>query len=106
MLQSFAGYGLIIPMNDTTVILQPKLTATRRTKDRIRQHGTPHGKDFQDGRGCPMAFTLMRCDRPESLDGVFSWELKAQDGWRGWIPKSEIECLNDSWRSLHKDRCE
>ena len=93
-------------MNETTVILQLKPTATRRTKDRIRQHGTPHGKDFQDGRGCPMAFTLMRCDRPECLDEVFSWELKAQDGWRGWIPKSEIDCLNDSWRSLHKDSCE
>jgi len=90
-------------MNDTTVILQPKPTATRRTKDRIRQHGIPSGKDFQDGRGCPMAFSLMRQDR---VAGVFSWELKAQDGWRGWIPKSEIDCLNDSWRSLHKDRCE
>ena len=95
MLQSFADYGLILSMNDTTVILQPKLTATRRTKDRIRQHGTPSGKDFKDGRGCPMAFALMRRDR---VDGVFSWELKAQDGWRGWIPKSEIDCLNDSWR--------
>ena len=47
-------------MNETTVILQPKPTATNRTKDRIRQHGTPSGKDFKDGRGCPMTFTLMR----------------------------------------------
>ena len=87
-------------MNDTTVILQPKLTATRRTKDRIRQHGTPHGKDFKDGRGCPMAFTLMRRnDKGE-------WMLEAQDGWQGWIPRSEINVLNDGWRSLHKDRCE
>ena len=90
-------------MNETTVILQLKPTATRRTKDRIRQHGTPSGKDFKDGRGCPMAFALMRRDR---VDGVFSWELKAQDGWRGWIPKSEIDCLNDTWRALYKDRCE
>ena len=103
MLQSFADYGLILSMNDTTVILQPKPTATRRTKDRIRQHGTPSGKDFQDGRGCPMAFTLMRCDR---LDGVHSWMLEAQDGWQGRIPRSEIDVLNDGWRSLHKDRCE
>ncbi len=83
-------------MNETTVILQPKPTATHRTKDRIRQHGTPRGKDFKDGRGCAMAFTLMRRDR---LDGVHSWELKAQDGWRGWIPRNEIDVLNDGWRS-------
>lgn len=103
MLQSFGGYGLIIPMNETTVILQPKPTATRRTKDRIRQHGTPSGKDFKDGRGCAMAFTLMRRDH---VDGLHSWMLEAQDGWQGWIPRSEIDVLNDGWRSLHKDRCE
>ena len=103
MLQSFADYGLILSMNDTTVILQPKLTATRRTKDRIRQHGTPHGKDFKDGRGCPMSFTLMRRDR---IDGVHSWMLESQDGWQGRIPRNEIDVLNDGWRSLHKDRCE
>ena len=90
-----------ILMNDTTVILQPKLTATNRTKDRIRQHGTPRGKDFKDGRGCPMAFTLMREDR---VDGVFSWMLKSQDGWLGWIPSDEIDCLNYSWRSLYKGK--
>ena len=103
MLQSCADYGLIIPMNDTTVILQPKLTATNRTKDRIRQHGTPRGKDFKDGRGCAMAFTLMRRN-----DNAWppSWLLQAEDGWLGWIPRNEIDVLNDGWRSLHKDRCE
>ena len=90
-------------MNDTTVILQPKATATHRTKDRIRQHGTPSGKDFQDGRGCPMAFTLMRRN-----DNAWppSWLLQAEDGWLGWIPRNEIDVLNDGWRSLHKNSCE
>lgn len=87
-------------MNDTTVIIQPKLTATNRTKDRIRQHGTPRGKDFKDGRGCAMAFTLMRRN-----DNAWpaSWLLQAEDGWLGWIPRNEIDVLNDGWRSLHKN---
>jgi len=101
LLLPFRGFcGLITSMNDTTVIIQPKLTATNRTKDRIRQHGTPRGKDFKDGRGCAMAFTLMREDR---VDGVFSWLLQTEDGWLGWIPRNEIDCLNDTWRALYKD---
>lgn len=90
-----------ILMNDTTVILQPKLTATNRTKDRIRQHGTPRGKDFKDGRGCAMAFTLMRRN-----DNAWppSWLLQAEDGWLGWIPRDEIDVLNDGWRSLYKGK--
>ncbi len=88
-------------MNETTVILQPKPTATNRTKDRIRQHGTPRGKDFKDGRGCPMTFSLMRRDR---VDGVHSWMLQAEDGWLGWIPRDQIDVLNDGWRSLHKGK--
>jgi hypothetical protein len=101
LLLPFRGFcGLITSMNDTTVIIQPKLTATNRTKDRIRQHGTPRGKDFKDGRGCAMAFTLMR-----RTDNAWppSWLLQAEDGWLGWIPRNEIDCLNDTWRSLHKD---
>ena len=97
----FKNYGLISLMNDTTVILQPNLTATNRTKDRIRQHGTPSGKDFKDGRGCPMTFTLMRRN-----DNAWppSWLLQAEDGWLGWVPRNEIDVLNDGWRSLHKGK--
>ena len=101
LLLPFGGFcGLITSMNDTTVIIQPKLTATNRTKDRIRQHGTPRGKDFKDGRGCSMAFTLMRRN-----DNAWppSWLLQAEDGWLGWIPRNEIDVLNDGWRSLHKN---
>ena len=84
----------------TILLLQPKLEASKGTKDDICKYGIPNGKDYKDGRGCPMAFTWMG-DR--YVNNVLLWLLKGKDGSTVWIPLKEIEVKNYSWRSLYKD---
>lgn len=59
------------------MIVQAKASASRRTKNKIREHGP----DFDVGREMYNVSGLQgRC--------VF---LKASDGWFGWVVAAEVE---------------
>jgi|TARA_R110002110_G_scaffold290245_2_gene504430 hypothetical protein len=52
--------------------------ASKRTKDRIREHGP--------------VFKMESFDNPPCMDGVPSVFLRSKDGWFGWLIKDEILC--------------
>ena len=54
--------------------------ASKRTKDRIKEHG-------------PL-FKMESFDNPPCMDGVPSVFLRSKDGWFGWLIKDEIMCRN------------
>jgi hypothetical protein len=58
------------------VILSPTKHAGKRTKNRLREH--------------PGAFTLVRTDRPLSMDGRESHFVRHPDGWFGWLAADEV----------------
>lgn len=75
------------------MIIKARKTASRRTKNRIKEHGE--------------SFTLIRETRSSSLfDGQHAFLLRAntsnssdgiggKENWFGWIPSSEIEISSD-----------
>ena len=94
MLQSFGGYGLIIPMNETRIVkVTAKPNAKARTKNRLRDHG-PMFKDV----------TRLNTDRDfrhdEKLgDCVLLRSLKTPQlgwaqPWNGWLSLDEIEMVD------------
>tara|TARA_R100000808_G_scaffold23654_1_gene52803 strand:- start:598 stop:828 length:231 start_codon:yes stop_codon:yes gene_type:complete len=52
--------------------------ASKRTKDRIREHGP--------------VFKMVEFDNPACMDGVPSVFLRSEDGWFGWLRSDEILC--------------
>jgi len=75
--------GILYLMNDTMITIKPNATASRRTRNRIREHGPQ--------------FEIMRIDFWPNLGGV-CWMLGTPLGmatgeraWFGWIPQSECE---------------
>jgi len=66
--------GYIITMK-TNVTLEVNDNATRRTRNRIREHG-PN-------------FRAERSGMCGSIDEL-GWLVRAEDGWFGWLPRSEF----------------
>ena len=56
--------------------------ASKRTKDRIKEHGP--------------IFKMEAFDNPPCMDGVPSVFLRSKDGWFGWLIKDEILCRTPS----------
>ena len=54
--------------------------ASKRTKDRIKEHGP--------------IFNMEAFDNPSCMDGVPSVFLRSEDGWFGWLISDEIFCRN------------
>ena len=52
--------------------------ASKRTKDRIKEHGP--------------IFNMEAFDNPSCMDGVPSVFLRSKDGWFGWLMEDEILC--------------
>lgn len=61
------------------VYMKAKETASRRTKNRLREHGA-HGLT-EEKRGEPC----------EALGGARGALLACDCGWVGWLPESEVE---------------
>ena len=63
------------------VILKTNPNSSRRTRNRIREHG-PHfraERSSGDCQGGPWAI------------GQLCWLVRAEDGWLGWLPRSEFD---------------
>jgi hypothetical protein len=59
-------------------ILQPKARrATKRTRDRIREHGP--------------IFKIKDVDFPPCMGGEQSVLVEAADMWMGWLPLNEVD---------------
>ena len=56
--------------------------ASKRTKDRIKEHGP--------------IFKMESFDNPPCMNGVPSVFLRSKDGWFGWLIKDEISCRTPS----------
>ena len=70
--------GYIIPMMNIEgqrILISPNNKASKRTKERIKQHGA---KGF-------ILEKIGRLDNPVPL-----WLIRAADGWLGWLPKHEF----------------
>ena len=67
--------GYIIPMR-MNVTLSPTKSASRRTRNRIREHG-PSVRAERSSGGV------------HGLHGL-CWLVRAADGWMGWLPRSEF----------------
>jgi hypothetical protein len=75
------------------MIIKARKTASRRTKNRIKEHGESftlirencHGSLFN---GQPAL--LLRANTRNSSDGK-----GGKESWFGWLPSSEIEIIND-----------
>ena len=65
------------------LLISPKSKASRRTCNRIAEHGTN-------------GFVMERTD--ETLSGE-QWLLRASDGWLGWLPRDEfhLECVGEKF---------
>lgn len=57
------------------VTVIPNLNASKRTRNRLREH--------------PGVFTLKRTDSPSCL-GCKAHLIEHSDGWFGWLPANEI----------------
>ena len=76
----FLWYTIRMKMN---VTLTPHTSATRRTRNRIREHGS-----------------TFRAERSSaSVHGLagLCWLVRASDGWMGWLPRNEF-----NWQHVDK----
>ena len=69
-------YIITMKMN---VTLEVNDNATRRTRNRIREHG-PYFRAERSGT-CRVI--------PKCVDEL-GWLVRAEDGWFGWLPRSEF----------------
>jgi len=60
----------------TNVTIQANAHSTRRTRNRIREHG-PHFRGERSSGGV------------HGLEGL-CWLVRAKDGWHGWLPCAEF----------------
>ena len=65
------------------VTLQPNSNSSRRTRNRIREHGPAFRAERSSGD-------------PKLVDGVLGlcWLVRAEDGWLGWLPRDEFTLDN------------
>ena len=61
------------------VTLKPNTGATRRTRNRIREHG-PTFRAVRSG----ICRVIPKCVYE------LGWLVRAEDGWFGWLPRSEF----------------
>jgi hypothetical protein len=65
-------------MKTTQVELRPTGNASKRTRERIAQHGP--------------TFDVQRTDWPIAMNGAQSILVKSiKSGWLGWLPLNEVE---------------
>ena len=70
------------------VTITPTSEASRRTKNRIKEHG-PCFVMERSGEAFLIASLCWRYWRQAGL----CWLLRAEDGWLGWLPVSEFDIV-------------
>ena len=73
-------------LNMMNVILKTNKFSSRRTRNRIREHG-PEFRAEKSGVAGGLGLRL-------------AWLVRAEDGWLGWLPRDEF----DFRRHAHSDR--
>jgi len=70
-----------------TILISPTNTASKRTRERIKQHGPTF--TVEDTNSTPDGQWLLRSG-PDA-----SWRL----GWLGWLPRNEfhVECMGEKF---------
>ena len=70
-------------MIKTNVALKANDHSSRRTRNRIREHG-PNFRAERSGT---------HKDHPHNVDELIGlcWLLRAEDGWLGWLPRGEFD---------------
>ena len=76
-----------------TITIRATQGATRRTKNRIREHGPvfTRAQSFISGQHVDTRPMIASC-----LDGKLAVHVNSPDDWGGWQPVKEIEIIENN----------